>query len=590
MKKTLAVVAFILIATFSFARNTTVSNLSQLQIAYSAAVANDTITITNGTYNWGQISLTNTANNSTSSWIVVKAQTPLGVTFTGSTYLQFSGTRILITGFKFANGNSGANAVISFRTSSSVLANYCRVSNMRIDNYSTPDSAVENEWVGLYGIRNRLDHCSFINKSNARATVVVWYSTATFPAKSVSTYHLIDSNAFVHRSYMGGNGGESIRVGVGNNSRTDAYNIIEYNLFEDCIQTEPEIVSNKSGRNTYRYNTFHNCNGGLTLRMGKYCSVYSNFFINSDATKTASYGIRIIDKGHSVFNNYCEGLLGTSGSTSSMRCPIVIYNGSFASADSLNPLILNGAYLPADSALIAYNTIVNCAGGPGIRIGHTDAGTATNQPKGLKISNNLIKISSGQAAYKDPANTALTYTAEGNRYSAPNGLGLTSTSGFTNTVLSFGIRVYGILTPPTTIRDLSVNTSKYASILLGLDVQGQTRSSIYDVGCDETNVTGSIKNKPVDTTVVGATTTRITYARLSTIKELESPFLQYDMSEKAMRIESKTSGEMMITNVLGNIRFITKYQAGTQLINLASLPTGFFFAKTHNSVSSFYVQ
>ena len=297
--------------------------------------------------------------------------------------------------------------MISFRSSSSVLADYCRVSNIRVDNYNTPDSSIENEWIGIYGIRNRLDHCSFINKSNARATVVVWYSTATFPAKSISTYHLIDSNAFVHRSYMGGNGGESLRVGVGDNSRTDGYNIIEYNLFEDCIQTEPELVSNKSARNTYRYNTFHNCNGGLTLRMGKYSIVHSNFFINSDPTKTGSYGIRIIDKGHIVFNNYCEGLLGTSGTLGTMRCPIVIYNGSFATSDSLNPLILNGAYLPADSAIVVFNTVVNCAGGPGLRIGHTDGGTATNQPKGLTISNNLIKMSSGQAAYKDPANIQL---------------------------------------------------------------------------------------------------------------------------------------------------------------------------------------
>jgi poly(beta-D-mannuronate) lyase len=501
---------FILLSLFLNAKNTTVNTLSQLQTTFSASVANDTITIANGTYNWGQINLVNTRTTSTSAWIVVKAQTPLGVTFTGSTYLEFSGKRILITGFRFTKGNSGTNAIIAFRSSSSVLADYCRVSNIRIDNYNTPDSAIENEWVAIYGIRNRLDHCSFINKSNARATVVVWYSTATFPAKSTSTYHIIDSNAFVHRSYMGGNGGESLRVGVGNNSRTDGYNIIEYNLFEDCIQTEPEIVSNKSARNIYRYNTFHNCNGGLTLRMGKYSTVYSNFFINSDPTKTGSYGIRIIDKGHTVFNNYCEGLLGTSNSTSSMRCPIVIYNGSFATADSLNPLILNGAYLPADSAVVIFNTIVNCPGGPGIRIGHTDNGAATNQPKGLKISNNLIKMSSGQAAYKDSKNTTLTYTAEGNRYSAPNGLGLASTTGFTNTTLSFSSRANGILTAPVIIKDASINTSKYTSTLLGLDIQGQTRSSIYDVGCDEINGSGLIKATPVDTIKVGSSSSIIT--------------------------------------------------------------------------------
>jgi len=588
MKKILTLLLTLLCFS-AFAKNTLVNTLTQLQTAYSSALPSDTITVANGTYNWGRINLVNTKSTSTSSWIVVKAQTPLGVTFNGSTYLEFSGKRILITGFKFANGNSGSNAVIAFRSSSSVLADYCRISNMRIDNYNTPDSAIENEWVAIYGVRNRLDHCSFINKSNARATVVVWYSTATFPAKSISTYHLIDSNAFVHRSYMGGNGGESLRVGVGNNSRTDGFNVIEYNLFEDCIQTEPEIVSNKTCRNTYRYNTFRNCNGGLTLRMGKYSTVHSNFFINSDPTKTASYGIRIIDKGHVVFNNYCEGLLGTSGSLSSMRCPIVIYNGSFATSDSLNPLILNGAYLPADSAVVAYNTIVNCAGGPAIKIGHTDGGSTTYQPKGLKISNNLIKMSSGQAAYLDPANRLLTYTAEGNRYSAPNGLGLTSSTGFANTTLSFGTRVNGILTPPVIIRDASVNTSKYTGTLLGLDIQGQTRSSIYDVGCDETNVTGLVKIKPVDTTVVGASTTITTYARQST-NTISTETIQYNMYRKSMYVNSDNNGQMIITNVLGNIKFIVNFKTGTQYINLNTLPNGVYFAKTNNKTICFLVQ
>jgi poly(beta-D-mannuronate) lyase len=161
MKKKLTILLITLSSVVN-AKNTTITTLSQLQSAYSSAIAGDTITIKNGTYNWGQINLINARTTSTSPWIVVKSQTALGVTFTGSTYLGFSGKRILITGFRFANGNSGSNAVISFRSSSSVLADYCRISNMRIDNYNTPNSATENEWVAIYGIRNRLDHCSFM--------------------------------------------------------------------------------------------------------------------------------------------------------------------------------------------------------------------------------------------------------------------------------------------------------------------------------------------------------------------------------------------------------------------------------------------
>ena len=506
MKNTFTLLTFtilLLLSQGSKATKTTVSSLATLTTTYTNARAGDTIVVANGIYSWGQIVLTNTANTSTSNWIVVMAQTRSGVTFKDSTYIKFSGTRIRIDGFKFANGSCSTNAVVSFRSSSSVFANYCRVSNITFDNYNSIDS-VENEWVALFGTNNRLDHCTFINKSNARATVVVWYSTATFPDRSISTYHRIDSNYFKGRSYMGGNGGETIRLGVGNNSRTFGYNIIEYNLFEGCIQAEMEIVSNKSYYNTYRYNTFKNCNGGLTLRMGKYCSVYGNFFINDDPTKTGSYGIRIIDKGHKVYNNYCEGLLGASGSLTSIRCPIVTYNGTYSSADSLNPLVLNGAYLPADSAMIFNNTIVNCGGGSGIKLGNYDAGMALNQPLGTTVANNVIKMSSGQAVYIEPTNTLMTYMAEGNMYNAPNGLGITNTTGFANTTLTFGSRVNGILSAPSIVQDAAVNTATYSPIIGNLDAQGQTRSAIFDAGCDEINGTGTIINYPLDSNLVGA--------------------------------------------------------------------------------------
>jgi len=575
-------ILFCLIANSSFAVKTTVNTLATLKTAFTAARGGDTIIVANGTYNWGQINLVNSNNNSTSNWIVLKAQSRLGVIFTGSTYLQFSGTKILVDGFKFANGNASTNPVVSFRSSTTALAYYSRISNILIDNYNTIDS-LENEWTAFYGTNNRMDHCTFINKSNPRASVVVWYSTATFPDRSISTYHRIDSNYFSGRSYMGGNGGETIRIGVGNNSRTFGYNTIEYNLFENCTQAEPEIVSNKSYYNTYRYNTFKNCNGGLTLRMGKYCSVYGNFFINNDATKTDSYGVRIIDKGHKVFNNYFEGLLGSNGSLTTMRTPIVIFNGSFPVSDSLNPAVLDGAYLPADSAIVAFNTIVNCSGGPGIRIGHTDNGLALNQPVGLKIANNVIKMSVGQAAYNDTANHTLTYSAEGNLYSAPSGLGMTNTSGFTSATLTFGSRVNGILTAPSNVQDAAVNTSTYASLISNLDAQGQTRSSVFDIGCDEVNGSGSFLNFPLDSTLVGAgkptqpiQAQTISFPTIPTKAVNAADFSSGATASSGMSVTLTSSNTNIATIVNGNIHLvgygscvITASQAGNAFYSAA---------------------
>jgi len=500
-----------------WAASYTVSTLSALVSRMNAAVQGDTIIVSNGTYNWGQINFTNSNNNVGSGWIVLKAETFNNVVFTGNTYLQFTGTKIHVTGFRFANGSVGTTSVIQFRNASSVAANYCRISHITIDNYNSdssrtadpanPGVGIDNKWVSLYGTNNRVDHCTFINKYNAGATVVVWYDgkNGAYPGQSTSTFHRIDSNFFNGRGYQGGNGGESIRVGTSQTSTSYGYNLVEYNLFENMVQTEPEIISNKTSFNTYRYNTFKNCRGGLTLRHARYCSVYGNFFIVDNPSVTNSYGIRIIDKGHKVFNNYIEGVNGNSGSLTSLRCPIILYNGQYSVNDTTDPSHSSG-YWPADSSIVAFNTIVNCKGGAGVVIAHTDNSTLLFQPLGLIIANNVIKMTTGQAVYKDPLSTNATYFAEGNMYNAPSGLGNIPTTGFTAANISYGARLNGILTPPSLIQDAAINTSAYAALLNVADAQGQNRSNLYDIGADEVNGTGSVISYPLDATLVGAGT------------------------------------------------------------------------------------
>ncbi len=493
------------------ATNYLVATKADLQTRMSNALPGDTVILMNGTYNFGQINFTNSSSVNASPWIVLKPQSFNGVTFTGNTYLQFAGRRIHITGFRFASGNSGSNDVIQFRSSSSVLAHYCRISHITIDNYSSDSTGsalgnspdIDNKWVSLYGTNNRVDHCTFINKFNAGATVTVWFNNNNYPQPSTSTFHLIDSNYFNGRGYLGDNGGETIRIGTSTTSRTNGYNIIEYNLFENCIQTEPEIISNKSNFNFYRYNTFKNNNGGLTLRHGRYCSVYGNFFIVDDATKTRSYGVRLIDKGHKIYNNYFEGLLGNRNSLTSFRAPIVLFNGLASANDTLDASKASG-YFSADSSVIAFNTIVNCSGGGGIVMGFTDGGSLPFEAKGILLANNLILMTTGQAAYLPPVNTQTTFSAEGNIFQTPNGVGLTSSTGFTNQTLSFGGRQNGVLQSPALVQDAAINSSNYNNLITGVDVFKKNRSTIFDVGAIELNSSGSITNTPLDSTLVGA--------------------------------------------------------------------------------------
>jgi hypothetical protein len=122
------------------------------------------------------------------------------------------------------------------------------------------------------------------------------------------------------------------------------------------------------------------------------------------------------------------------------------------------------------------------------------------------IANNLIKMASGQAAYKDPLSTVATYFAEGNKYDAPAGLGNIAATGFTAVSLVFQARQNGLLTAPTLAQDAAVNTNNYAALLNVTDAQGQTRTGVYDIGADELNGTGAVLTYPLDATLVGAGT------------------------------------------------------------------------------------
>lgn len=521
-----------------FATNYTVSTKTNLVSKMTAAKPGDTITVSNGNYNWGAITFSNSNGTSTSKWIVLRAETLSGVVFTGNTFLQFGGYHIMVTGFKFANGNSGSDDVIQFRGGSggiSPYAYYCRLNNITIDNYNSdttgyylsPPAATNtlNRWVTFYGRHNRMDHCTFINKFNGGPTIAVIYDSANYPIGGYSTFHLIDSNYFKGRGWQGGNQGETIRVGLGSMSNNDGYNIVEHNLFQYGNSTDPEIISNKSNLNTYRYNTFRDLDGGITMRQGRYNTVNGNFIIKTTTSKvrTAQYGIRLIDKGQKVYNNYIEGLDGNYNSLTTSDCPISIYSGQAPAVGYTVPI---PGYYSADSCIIAFNTIVNCYGGAGMAIGynHPNKGvSAPFKPQGLIIANNIISMAKGQAIDVDTSSEVtpitvtvagitisdslpVTYFAEGNMYSAPSKLGITNTTGFNSQKLTFGTRANGILPPPSLVSGAAINSINYNSLVGNIDAWGKTRSAPYSVGSIEVNGTGNIVVYPLDSTMVGAGT------------------------------------------------------------------------------------
>lgn len=145
-------------------------------------------------------------------------------------------------------------------------------------------------------------------------------------------------NHFHDFANAGGNGAETIRLGLSGLSMSMGHAVVEHNLFERCVG-ENELISNKSGGNTYRYNTFLASPGAqLTLRHGNECVVYGNLFSGTD-------GLRIFGDRHRVFSNHLEG--NTLG--------ITLGNGGAEVADGA-PLTSHDR---PDGCFIVFNTLVD---------------------------------------------------------------------------------------------------------------------------------------------------------------------------------------------------------------------------------------
>lgn len=464
----LACVGMCLVCFVARAAEYKVSSASEIN-ALPTLFPGDMVILKNGT--WEDQAIVFKGKGTEAEPIVLKAETAGQVILTGSSTLSIAGDYLQVESLKFANGNAGGS-VIEFRRGS-VLANHCRLTNTTIVDYSPSDKTVDSKWVSLYGTYNRVDHCSFSGKTNQGTTLVVWMD-------NTPDNHLIEYNYFGPRPVLGTNGGESIRIGTSDWVEYESNTIVEFNLFDEC-DGETEIISNKSVGNQYRYNTFLNCDGTLTLRHGSYCKVYGNFFFG-DPTKNSG-GIRVIGEGHEVYNNYLEGLNGTS-----YRAAISLVDGIPDSPPS--------GYYQVKKARIAFNTIVDCK--QPFAIGAGKDSQKTLPPVETLIANNLVIGRSGYPVIAD-YDTTDGITWDTNMADADE-LGISTTDGFY--LGTIGMEKKDGLYRPI---QGSVVVGKASSVLAEIndDIDGQERPQNRDIGCDQL-LSQAISIHPLKKEEVGA--------------------------------------------------------------------------------------
>lgn len=278
-----------------------VHDVSEFEAAVAAAQPGDVITLANGIYK--DVELVFTGEGTEAAPITLTVEDKGQVFLEGQSNLSLSGEYLLVEGLVFRNGYTPTSEVISFRTGNEALCNNCRVTECVVDNYNPQERFDSDYWVAIYGKHNRFDHNYLTGKRNQGVTLAVRLNTEA----SRENFHRIDHNYFGHRAVLGSNGGETLRIGTSHYCESNSNTLVESNYFYKC-NGEVEIISNKSGQNVFRGNTFFESTGTLTIRHGNEVTIANNFFFGNGVANTG--GIRLINAKQTVVNNYLEGLTG----------------------------------------------------------------------------------------------------------------------------------------------------------------------------------------------------------------------------------------------------------------------------------------
>ena len=206
--------------------------------------------------------------------------------------------------------------------------------------------------------------------------------------------------------YDGDSDREAIIFGEGDSQAIETNNLLEHNYFENC-DGEDEMISFKTSKNVFRYNTVKNCMGSVHIRFGHGSEVYGNLFIGDEVTDfspdgyvaSANYessGVVIYGTDHKVYNNHFQNLTG--GRTSKHRVPLLIDSGD-------TDATTGNDHQRARRVLVCHNTFANCQYGIGVGLNYK------LPPEHCIVTNNLLWITGKIAFRMSPAAEADTTCA-----------------------------------------------------------------------------------------------------------------------------------------------------------------------------------
>jgi len=339
------IVLFSVLVTLMACRNTTskkvvkVATIADLNSAVKEAKPGDNIIMANGV--WKDVEIKFSGKGTKDKPITLSAENKGEVTIEGRSNLKLGGEYLVVEGLHFKNGYTPDKTLIRFKIDNKNIANHSKVTNCVIENFTQPDRDVTDHWVELWGRHNELSRNYIAGKSNFGPTVMVVLKGN----RHIKNYHQIVNNHFGPRPRKGGPHGETMQIGDSGTSMAPSHTLVANNYFERC-NGEVEIISSKSNYNEFRNNVFFESEGSLVLRHGNYATIDGNIFIGNDNSEFIG-GIRVINTGHWITNNYFYKLKG-----SIFRAPLAVMNGI--------PKSPQNRYNQVTDVVMAHNSFIDC--------------------------------------------------------------------------------------------------------------------------------------------------------------------------------------------------------------------------------------
>ena len=280
-----------------FGREARVKQPEELQRALNAARPGDLITLKNG--EWKDAIISIDKGGSAIKPLEIRAESPGGVTFSGTSSLVINAPHVTVNGLLFHKGglNEGAkkSAVIEFRSHHGI------VKNSAIVDYNPTSLRTKYYWVWFSGDHNAVEHCYFKGKNN--------FDPVIGNDLEESRHNSVRHSYFKDIPYAKGNGREIIRVwGSGKyeqNGDDGAFFTIEGNLFDHADGEGGEIISLKSNRNTIIRNTVVASLGCINIRRGNFNTVKENIMLGQGLA--GARGFRMSGQHNLVQGNFASG-------------------------------------------------------------------------------------------------------------------------------------------------------------------------------------------------------------------------------------------------------------------------------------------